>query len=212
MKTIQLLASTMLMIVVMASCTKENTSAPVNTLIDKLVQDVPADPIIGLDNLGRPFGYNKFTFYSFETNSVVPSADSASTKWDVAFRGSTIITNGGASGPGNGGAFVYQGLFDDLKSIPADSTFKLDQSLATTAVGKSWYVYDAPNNLFIPTPGRIVVIRTASGKFAKMEILNYYKGGVTPAVSAPSDEKLQKQRYYTFRFAYQSDGTKIFTK
>ncbi|MBM3444299.1 MAG: hypothetical protein FJX83_04850 [Bacteroidetes bacterium] len=212
MKTIQLFASAMLITFVMASCSKENTSKPVNTLIDKLVQDVPADPIIGIGTDGRPFGYNKFTFYSFETNSVVPSTDSASTKWDVAFRGSTIITNGGASGPGNGGAFVYQGIFDDLKTISADSTFKLDQSLAATAVGKSWYVYDAPNNLFIPTPGRIVVIRTASGKFAKMEILNYYKGGVTPAVSAPSDEKLQKQRYYTFRFAYQSDGTKIFTK
>lgn len=212
MKTIQLFASAMLITFVMASCSKENTSKPVNTLIDKLVQDVPADPIIGIGTDGRPFGYNKFTFYSFETNSVVPSTDSASTKWDVAFRGSTIITNGGASGPGNGGAFVYQGIFDDLKTISADSTFKLDQSLAATAVGKSWYVYDAPNNLFIPTPGRIVVIRTASGKFAKMEILNYYKGGVTPAVSAPSDEKLQKQRYYTFRFGYQSDGTKIFTK
>jgi len=212
MKTVKLFASAFMMIVVMISCTKENTPEPVNTLVDKLVQDVPADPIIGIGTDGRPFGYNKFTFFSFETNSIVPNSDSASTKWDIAFRGSTIITNGGASGPGNGGAFVFQGIFDDLKSVPADSTFKQDQSLAATAVGRSWYVYDAPNNLFVPTPGRILTIRTASGKYAKMEILNYYKGGVTPAVTAPSDEKIQKQRYYTFRFAFQSDGTKIFTK
>ena len=49
-------------------------------------------------------------------------------------------------------------------------------------------------------PGRILVIRTATGKYAKIEILNYYKGGVTPDASASDNDKLTKQRYYTFRF------------
>jgi hypothetical protein len=59
-------------------------------------------------------------------------------------------------------------------------------------------------------PGKVLVIRTANGKFAKVEILNYYKGGVTPAASAPDADKISKQRYYTFRFAYQSNGSKNF--
>jgi hypothetical protein len=61
-----------------------------------------------------------------------------------------------------------------------------------------------------PIPGRVLVIKTAKGKYAIVEILNYYKGGVTPAVSASDDIKLKTQRFYTFRYAYQSDGSMNF--
>ena len=54
------------------------------------------------------------------------------------------------------------------------------------------------------------MIRTATGKYAKIEILNYYKGGVTLPATASDADKLTKQRYYTFRYAYQPNGTKIF--
>jgi hypothetical protein len=43
-----------------------------------------------------------------------------------------------------------------------------------------------------------------------MEITSYYKGGVTLPASASDMEKLTKQRYYSFRFAYQPNGTKTF--
>jgi hypothetical protein len=54
------------------------------------------------------------------------------------------------------------------------------------------------------------VIRTAVGKYAKIEIQNYYKGGVTPDATASDNDKLTKQRYYTFRYTFQSDGSKKF--
>jgi hypothetical protein len=54
------------------------------------------------------------------------------------------------------------------------------------------------------------VIRTASGKFAKVEILNYYKGGVTPAVTEPDSVKYKLQRYYTFRYTFQPNGSRDF--
>jgi hypothetical protein len=65
-------------------------------------------------------------------------------------------------------------------------------------------------NLVTPAAGRVLVIRTATGKFAKIEILNYYKGGVTPDATASNADKLTKQRYYTFRYAYQPNGSKTF--
>jgi hypothetical protein len=43
-----------------------------------------------------------------------------------------------------------------------------------------------------------------------MEILNYYKGGVTPAVSAPDDDKIRRQRFYRFRYVYQPNGAMSF--
>ncbi|MDO9155766.1 MAG: hypothetical protein Q7U17_02765, partial [Sediminibacterium sp.] len=64
--------------------------------------------------------------------------------------------------------------------------------------------------LVTPIPGRVLVVRTASGKYAKVEILNYYKGGTTPATTASDAIKLTTQRYYTFRFSFQPNGTKTF--
>lgn len=194
------------------SCDKNDTVV-VNTVTSSTVNSLPADTIIGLAN-GQPYGAGKFTFFSLTNNKVVASTDSNSVNWDIAFRGTTILTNGGTSGPGGGGAFVYTGTFDALTSIPADSSFKVDNAptayAITTGSNKGWYVYDYVNNLITPIPGRVLVIRTATGKYAKVEILNYYKNGITPAATASDTEKTNNQRYYTFRFSYQSNGTKVF--
>jgi hypothetical protein len=69
-------------------------------------------------------------------------------------------------------------------------------------------VYNAPVNLVTPIPGRVMVLRTAGQKFVKLEILNYYKGGITPAATASDNDKIRKQRFYTFRFLLQPDGSK----
>ncbi|TAH06554.1 MAG: hypothetical protein EAZ13_09015 [Sphingobacteriia bacterium] len=204
---------------VLAACSKDDKgtgSIPVETIT---VKDLAADTIIGITpgappTGGMPFGAGKYSFYSLESNQMVASSDSASNKWDIAFRGTSIITNSGNRGPAAGGAFVYIGLFSDLKTIPKDSSFKVENAPTAFAIpsgsNRGWYVYDGLNNLINPIPGRVLVIRTASGKYAKVEILNYYKGGITPAASASDAIKTQTQRYYTFRFSYQSNGSTTF--
>ena len=213
MKISRIIGSAMLALVVFQACEKNEAPVVVPTLTEKTVSGIPADTIVGLVN-GQPVGAGKYTFFSFETNAVVPSTDSNSVKWDVAVRGTTIITNGGNSGPGVGGAFVYVGTFDDLKTVPKDSVFRQDNAPTSYAVpntsNRGWYVYSPVSMLITPIPGRVLVFKTAKGKYAKVEILNYYKGGVTPAATATDAEKLKNQRYYSFRFAYQSDGTMNF--
>jgi hypothetical protein len=197
------------------SCSKSGSDVvvPVTAVT---VRDLAADTVLGLSpTTGMPYSAGKYTFYSLEKNAIVPNTDSASTKWDIALASTRILTNGGTSGVGLGGAFVYVGLFDDLKTIPADSVFKTDNATAasfaiTTGSGKGWYVYDQLTSLVTPLAGRVLVIRTASGKYAKIEIINYYKGGVTLPTTASDADKLSKQRYYTFRFAFQPNGTKTF--
>ena len=177
------------------------------------VQNLIADTIIGLAPTGQPYGANKFTFFSIENNKLIPSSDSATTNWDIAFKGTTILTNAGTSGPGNGGAFVQVGTFDDLATVSVDSVFKTDAApvyAIRTGSGKGWYNYDGANNLITALPGRVLVIRTASGKYAKLEITNYYKKGITPAASATDAEKLSSQRYYGFRYTFQANGSKTF--
>jgi hypothetical protein len=199
--------------VLLFSCKKEAVNVPV-TLETVTVKDLPADTIIGVSSIGQPYGSGKFTFYSLESNKIIDNSDSATTKWDLGFRGTTIITNGGTSGPGSGGAFIYIGTFSDLTQIAADSTFRIDNAPASYAVrtgsGNGWYYYNGATQIVTPIPGRILAIRTATGKYAKVEILNYYKGGVTLDASASDEEKLKKQRYYTFRYLYQPDGSKKF--
>jgi hypothetical protein len=212
MKT-QLIALTALTGILFASCDKDDVPAPV-TVQTKSVNNLQADTIIGISSTGQPYGSGKYTLYSLETNAVIANTDSATAKWDVGFRGTTIIINGGNSGPGAGGAFVYTGTFLDLKTIPADSTFRVDNAPTSYAIrtgsGNGWYTYNGATQLIAPIPGRILVIRTATGKYAKIEIQNYYKGGVTPDATASDNVKLTTQRYYTFRYTYQSDGSKNF--
>jgi hypothetical protein len=212
-KATQSITFFLLMTATLAACSKSDatTVAPITALT---VRDLPADTVVGLSAQGIPITNGKYTFYSLERNTIVPNSDSATTKWDIAFMATRILTNGGTSGAGQGGAFVYTGLFDNITTISADSIFKTDNAPISYAItsgsGKGWYTYDGLSNLIMPLAGRIMVIRTASGKYAKMEITSYYKGGVTLAAAASDAEKLTKQRYYTFRFAYQPNGSKSF--
>jgi hypothetical protein len=212
-KTIQSIGFLFIISTSIVACTKSDTTTvlPVTAVT---VRDIPADTVVGLSAQGIPITNGKYTFYSLEKNAIVPNTDSASNKWDIAFMATRIITNGGTSGSGLGGAFVYTGLFDALTTIPTDSIFKIDNAptsyAITTGSGKGWYTYDGLNNLITPLAGRVLVIKTASGKYAKMEITSYYKGGVTLPATASDADKLNKQRYYTFRYAFQPNGTKTF--
>ena len=212
-KTIIYIFAIALINVALLSCSKSTTTI-VAPLSATMVKDLPADTIIGITAQGQPYGAGKYTFYSLEKNSIIANTDSATTKWDLAFNGTKILTNNGTSGTGLGGAFVQVGLFDNLKTISADSVFKTDNAPSSYAVtfgsGKGWYTYDPIKNLITPLAGRVLVIRTASGKYAKVEIIAYYKGGVTLDATAPDAEKLSKQRYYTFRYIFQPNGTKTF--
>jgi hypothetical protein len=212
-KTIQSIVLLGILSISIVACTKsDNTTVLPVTAVT--VKDIPADTVVGLSAQGIPITNGKYTFYSLEKNAVVPNSDSASTKWDIAFMATKIITNGGTSGSGLGGAFVYTGLFDALTTVPTDSVFKTDNAPYSYAItygsGKGWYNYDGLTNIITPLAGRVLVIRTASGKYAKMEITSYYKGGVTLPATASDADKLTKQRYYTFRYAYQPNGTKTF--
>jgi len=198
------------------SCDPEEPEPPAAESIT--VRNLPADTIIGITpgtppTGGIPYGAGNFTFYSLENNMMVPSSDSASNRWDLAFRGTTILTNGGTSGPALGGAYIWNGLFEELFSVSNDSTFATDNAPnygIPTGSGRGWYTYSQAEQLVRPIPGKVLVVRTALGKYAKVEILNYYRGGVTPAVTEPDSVKYDLQRYYTFRYRIQKDGGKNF--
>ncbi len=189
------------------ACNTDDTPAVV-PVVAQTVRNLPADPITGVNpTTGQPLGTTgRFTLYNLRDNKTVANTDSATNKWDVGFRGTTIIVNGGAIRSGQGGAYVHTGTFEEFTTVPTSATFGQDQSATSLAIvaasGRGWYNYNAPANLITPIPGRVLVIRTGDGKFAKMEILSYYENAPTTV-----DPNRDRQRFYTFRYVYQPDGS-----
>jgi hypothetical protein len=197
-----------LLIFNLLACKKNNDPEPIQSLTTQTVTNLPADPTVNAGTGEPQPATGRFTLYSLKDNAIIANSDSATNKWDIGFRSTTIIVNGGAIRSGQGGAYIYTGLLSDLKEIPANQTFNTDQSATSLAIptgsGNGWYNYDSNNNWISPIPGRIIVIRTGDGKFAKIEILSYYYNApTTPSATAIA-------RYYTFRYVYQSNGSRTF--
>lgn len=165
------------------------------------VEDLPADPDT-TSGPGRPQGYGQFAFYDLRDSTLVlrsdeaSRTDSASTEWDIAFRSTDVIVNGGANGPGDGAAYVAESAFQEVAEVTPDS-------LINDSV-EEWYTYNANGNHIIrPTPGRTILVRTADGEsYAKIRIQSYYEGA--PDNPAESDAE---SRHYTFEYMLQDDGT-----
>ncbi|QCK17133.1 HmuY family protein [Mangrovivirga cuniculi] len=130
------------------------------------------------------------------------------TDWDIAFRGTTILVNGGSSTGlsseperiGNAAAYIMEGTFSEVNNID-ELKFSQDgeNGLAIpTGSGNGWYNYNPANNIVSAIPGRVLVFRTADNNYAKVEILSYYKDSDTSSDS----------QHYTFNYTYQPDSEK----
>ncbi|NQY30352.1 MAG: hypothetical protein HRT69_12875 [Flavobacteriaceae bacterium] len=147
---------------------------------------------------GQPVG-GEFTKFDFNTGQITTNT----TDWDIAFRGTTIIFNGGvvtgsADEPirnGNTGAYIDNDTFTNVSGV-TEANFVLDSASGLaiqTGSGNGWYTYDPVNHLISPTSNKIIVVKTRDGKYAKIQILSYYKDMDTTMES----------RYYTFDYVYQ---------
>lgn len=145
-----------------------------------------------------------FVYFSLETGKDVPAADAKTSKWDIAFSKTTIAINSGSSGPGQGGAIVAEKPIDQITEAPKEG-YKTDSDggyAIPGGSGNSWYKYDMSVHAIIPIIGRTILVKTASGKFAKLEIISYYKG-------APEDVPTEASSYYTFRYVLADENGKF---
>lgn len=145
---------------------------------------------------GAPSG--PYTLYSLSENRVMPNADSASTEWDLGLYGTTVIVNGGTSGPGQGAARIVEMDFEDVTSadslelvVDGEGNCPRGDLAVCTGSGNGWYLYGG--NGISPLPGRTLVLRTATGALAKIRFLDYVLSDPQPDGSRP--------RYYTFEYA-----------
>ena len=154
-----------------------------------------------------------FTKFDFETGEITNS----DTEWDIAFRGATIAINGGTetgtidepSRTSDAGITIINSTFEEVSEIPSDVSFKQDGQdgfAIANGSGNGWYNYDFTTNILSPIPGKLLLIKTTDGNYAKLEILSYYKNAPTEI-----DPFQDESRYYTFRYMYNpNDGQTTF--
>ena len=167
-----------------------------------LIRDVPTVSSGMMGEAGGPF-----SLVSLEDGRTIlgptdpARADSASTAWDLGVRGTSVIVNGGASGPGQGGAAWVDAPFDAVAAPPPASAFVADgerpcprgePTAVCSGSGNGWYLYQAPN--IVPVPDRTLVVRLADGGYAKVRFVSYYRG-------APEEPGTTEPRFYTLEVA-----------
>jgi len=139
--------------------------------------------------------------FSFEAGTTTTSDN-----WDIAFRGSTIIVNGGeataADQPirtANAGAYIATGTLAGITEVNTE-LFTSDSSANGLAIptgsDNGWYHYNPSTHIISPIAGKIIVVKTNDGRYAKLEILSYYKN------SQPNDD-LSNSQFYTFNYVFQ---------
>ena len=200
-----------------SACSDDESNDPDPSLSLEVQEatDIPADTDVtpGDPSLAPPPNY---TFYSLEQGAIIDKADSNSTQWDIALAGTTILVNGGTSGPGQGEAQIVEGVFEEIEEAP-ETGYQTDSETGlaiSSGSGSGWYTYTAesnPPNAILPIPGRVILLRTAEGNYAKIEIISYYQGN--PDTSTDEFANYQTRppsRYYTFRYVLQPDGSRNF--
>ena len=68
--------------------------------------------------------------------------------------------------------------------------------------GNGWYNYNFATQVLSPIPGRVIMVRTADGRYAKVSMISYYQG----APDTPSADNTS--RFVTFDYVFQPDGSR----
>jgi hypothetical protein len=127
---------------------------------------------------------DRWRYFDFARNAAVDSGP-----WDIAFRRFHVI-----AAPGGGIADLGAVPFDSVRAVPLAGYRPNTAGPDTTnpGIGK-WYHYSMLTHL-LTSKHHVYAVRTAAGRFAKLELVAYYcRDAGTACV--------------TFRYAYQGDGT-----
>jgi hypothetical protein len=148
-------------------------------------------PVVYTVDASRPESWQYFAFY---LGSVIEHPGPRD--WDLAFRRYEIIANGGRAFAGEGGiADLGEVAFADVKTVP-ESGYEVTQGGAdprNPAISR-WYRYGYFSHVLTPRP-RVWAVRTADGRYAKIELVSYYCPRSRPGC-------------VTFRYVYQGNGSR----
>ena len=136
-------------------------------------------------------------YFSFRLGTVI---EGAGADWDLAFRRYQILANGGPQYAGRGGiADLGTVAFDEVDAVPATGYQPNERTPdpRNPAIAY-WYRYGFFSHVLSPKP-HVWAVRTADGRYAKIELLSYYCARGEPGC-------------LTFRYVYQGDGSTLVSR
>jgi hypothetical protein len=139
---------------------------------------------------------SRWTRLDLSRGALVEAGDTLG--WDLAVRRFRIVVNGGPGFAGRGGARRLAGRsFDSVSEAPATGYVTSDVTPGGDTISvelEDWYSYGFLSHLLEPREA-VYAIRTADGRYAKVEIVGYYCPGAEPGC-------------LTLRYVYQGDGSR----
>ena len=143
-----------------------------------------------------------WVYFDFSRGEVVDIHDMTSLEWDLAFRRSKVISNGGATNKfGRAGLIDLGSLnFDQVVEVPRDNYI---QDMATRTETENpillkWYRYNYLTHKLSAKPNTYAA-KTANNKYVKIKFLDFY--------CANKETGCIKMQY-----VYQDNGSNQFTK
>lgn len=154
-----------------------------------------------------------WAYVNLTEGETVDIADAAtSMAWDLGFKRTGVIANGGVSGPGKTGALALEDIsFEDVLEAPEGAYVSDTEQIATFARGDGWYTYTGPPNHWVLPNPRVYVLRmpvdpTAEPEgpyyYAKVRFIGYYENNETKEGSG----------YVTIEYTLQDNGTRAFAQ
>ncbi|GIQ59527.1 HmuY family protein [Flavobacterium collinsii] len=224
------LLALLLIITLQAVSCSSNEENTVTTLADgksTVVSDLAGDT--GAAMGGETKGKEKRNFHTFlfrfsdqKQIWLHTKADSLqfmkTNDWDIAFTGpynsevfinnSKYQYNPGYNGPAKNTAVVLvKEAYKNVNQAAADADFnnseitKIGWSSSESSAG--WFYYSLSSHIMQAIPDRTYVLRLPNGKYAKLQLVNAYKGN-PPAVT----DLNWPAPYFTFKYYVQQDGSK----
>lgn len=152
-----------------------------------------------------------WAYINLTEGETVDIADAAaSMAWDLGFKRTEVIVNGGVSGPGNTGALALEDIsFEDVLEAP-EGEYVLDtEQIATFARGDGWYTYTGPPNHWILVNPKVYVLRIPTDPTAESEDLYYY-AKVRFIGYYENNETKEGSGYISIEYVLQDNGTRAF--
>lgn len=140
------------------------------------------------------------------------------TDWDLAFTGpynSEVFVNNakyqynpGFEGPAaNTAVIVIKDTYKNVNQAPSDTDFDKSEvtkiGWASSESSAGWFYYSLSSHIMQSIPDRTYAIRLPNKKYAKLQLINAYKGN-PPAVT----DLNWPAPYFTFKYYVQNDGSK----
>ncbi len=121
---------------------------------------------------------NDWVYFDFSRGGVVKIQDQTSLEWDLAFRRSKVISNGGATNKFGKAGLVDLGNsaeFNQITEAPLNNYFQDSATRTETEnpILLKWYRYNYLTHKLTPKSNTYAV-KTADEKFAKIKFLNFY--------------------------------------